>query len=149
MGDFFGSIYCIFEDFFGLDLANYMWGQSSPNMTNNEFIPIGLVTMLLALAFVLAFYYVINKPSWNHWWCWLLTMLTDGIIGFIVGWQWLLNDSYGGKMVDASGNDLQISDADIVYFGVTNLVISMVVFFIFSMIFKWWSNNVARAPFVK
>lgn len=26
MGEFFGSIYCWFEEFFGLDLANYLWG---------------------------------------------------------------------------------------------------------------------------
>ena len=30
MGEFFGSIYCWFEEFFGLDLANYLWGESSP-----------------------------------------------------------------------------------------------------------------------
>ena len=41
MGDFFGSIYCIFEDFFGLDLADYMWGQTADEHTSNLFIGIG------------------------------------------------------------------------------------------------------------
>ena len=38
MGQFFGSIYCWFEDFFGLELANYMWGLASPEQTTNLFI---------------------------------------------------------------------------------------------------------------
>ena len=29
MGEFFGSIYCWFEEFFGIELANYLWGESS------------------------------------------------------------------------------------------------------------------------
>lgn len=33
MGEFFGSIYCWFEDFFGLELSEYMWGSSSPPIT--------------------------------------------------------------------------------------------------------------------
>lgn len=42
MGDFFGSIYTsLFEDFFGLDLANYLWGQTSQNGTN-LYIGVGL-----------------------------------------------------------------------------------------------------------
>lgn len=38
MGQFFGSIYCLFEDLFGLDLANYLWGLASPESQTNAFI---------------------------------------------------------------------------------------------------------------
>ena len=34
MGEFFGSIYCWFEDVFGLELANYLWGNVS--QTNRQ-----------------------------------------------------------------------------------------------------------------
>ena len=35
MGEFFGSIYCWFEEFFGLDLANYLWGESAPQQNKH------------------------------------------------------------------------------------------------------------------
>ena len=44
MGEFFGSVYCWFEDVFGLELANYLWGNLSPdqqtNMEGTEKVPI-------------------------------------------------------------------------------------------------------------
>lgn len=48
MGEFFGSIYCCFEDFFGIDLAEYMWGISSPLSDKNLFIGIGLWTIVIS-----------------------------------------------------------------------------------------------------
>ena len=41
MGEFFGSIYCLFEDVFGLELANYLWGNVSPDQQTNMYVPIG------------------------------------------------------------------------------------------------------------
>ena len=39
MGEFFGSMYCFpFEDFFGLELAQYLWGLSAKDVTTNQFI---------------------------------------------------------------------------------------------------------------
>lgn len=37
MGELFGSIYCWFEEFFGIELANYLWGQSSPLSQTNSY----------------------------------------------------------------------------------------------------------------
>ena len=45
MGELFGSIYCWLEDFFGLELADYLWGQSSPEQQSNMYIGIGLSMM--------------------------------------------------------------------------------------------------------
>ena len=45
MGEFFGSVYCLFEDVFGLELANYLWGNLSPDQQTNMYVPIGF-TML-------------------------------------------------------------------------------------------------------
>ena len=42
MSEFFGSIYCWLEDFFGIELAEYLWGESSPEQLSNMFIGIGL-----------------------------------------------------------------------------------------------------------
>ena len=109
MGELFGSIYCWFEEFFGIELANYLWGQSSPLSQTNSYIGIGWTMLGISLAIVLIFYYAINHPRLNHWWGWGIFLMVNALINFIVGWQLVLKDYYGGKMVTIDpATDLQI-----------------------------------------
>ena len=152
MGEFFGSIYCWFEEFFGIELANYLWGESSPLSQTNSFIGVGWSMLGISFAMVLIYYYVINHPQLNHWWGWIIFLVVNGIINFIVGWQWVLKDYYDGKMItiDPATNlqmPLNIGESEIIYFGVSNMFISVIAFIVFSFILKWWSTNCSRAPF--
>lgn len=152
MGEFFGSIYCWFEEFFGIELANYLWGESSLLSQTNSFIGIGWSMFGISFAMVLIYYYVINHPQLNHWWGWIIFLVINGIINFIVGWQWVLKDYYDGKMItiDPATNlqmPLNIGESEIIYFGVSNMFISVIAFIVFSFILKWWSPNCSRAPF--
>lgn len=152
MGDFFGSLYCIFEDFFGLELADYLWGQSSPDSTTNSFIGIGLWMLGISILTVLIYYYALNHPKLNNWWGWGIFLIINAIINFIVGWQIVLSDFYDGLMVriDPSTNmnvPLNIGESEIICFGVSNMIISVFTFIIISFIVKWWSSNCSRAPF--
>ena len=152
MGEFFGSIYCWFEEFFGIELANYLWGESSLLSQTNSFFGIGWSMFGISFAMVLIYYYVINHPQLNHWWGWIIFLVINGIINFIVGWQWVLKDYYDGKMItiDPATNlqmPLNIGESEIIYFGVSNMFISVIVFIVFSFILKWWSTNCSRAPF--
>ena len=152
MGEFFGSIYCWFEEFFGIELANYLWGESSLLSQTNSFIGIGWSMFGISFAIVLIYYYVINHPQLNHWWGWIIFLVINGIINFIVGWQWVLKDYYDGKMItiDPATNlqmPLNIGESEIIYFGVSNMFISVIAFIVFSFILKWWSTNCSRAPF--
>lgn len=152
MGEFFGSIYCWFEEFFGIELANYLWGESSLLSQINSFIGIGWSMFGISFAMVLIYYYVINHPQLNHWWGWIIFLVINGIINFIVGWQWVLKDYYDGKMItiDPATNlqmPLNIGESEIIYFGVSNMFISVIAFIVFSFILKWWSTNCSRAPF--
>lgn len=152
MGEFFGSIYCIFEDFFGLELAEYLWGQASPVSTTNSFIGIGFWMLGISLVMTLIYYYAVNHPKLNNWWGWGIFLLINAVINFIVGWQIVLRDYYDGLMVtiDPSTNmkvPLNIGESEILCFGVSNMIISIVAFIIFSFIVKWWSTNCSRAPF--
>lgn len=106
----------------------------------------------ISLFFMILFYYVINHPKLNNWWGWLIFLATNAVANFIVGWQWVLKDYYEGKMVKISAltgekEDLLISEADILAFGVTNMIDAIIVFILFSYIIKWWSTNCSRAPF--
>ena len=55
MGEFFGSIYCWFEEFFGIELANYLWGESSLLSQTNSFIGIGWSMFGISFAMVLIY----------------------------------------------------------------------------------------------
>lgn len=152
MDQFFGSIYCWLEDFFGLPLADYLWGISSPRQTSVMFIGIGLSMIVISFAIVVLYYYIINHPRLNNWWGWTIFLGVNAAINFVVGWQWVLKDYYDGLMVkfDPATNkeiDLDIFPSDIIAFGVTNMINAMIVFFVFSYIIKWWSTNCSRAPF--
>ena len=154
MGQFFGSIYCWFEDFFGLVLADYMWGLASPAQTANLFIGIGLWMFGITFAMSVFFYYVVNHPQLNHWWGWSIFLIFNALINGILGWQWVLTDYYAGKMhttcpLTNQEIPLDIGSSNCVCFGISNMILSVLVFFIISCIIKWWSTNVSAAPFVK
>ena len=154
MGEFFGSMYCVFEELFGLELAEYLWGNSSPVSINNQFIAIGFWMLGIALSIAIVYYYVINHPRLCNWWGWSIFAVLTLVINFIVGWQWVLKDLYEGKMIKIDpvtnqGVPLDIFETDCIYFGFSNMILSFVAFFIISCIIKWWSSNCASAPFVK
>ncbi len=124
MGELFGSIYCWLEEFFGLELANYLWGGLSPLQAGNMFIGIGLSMLIISMLFVVIYYYILNHPRLNNWWGWTIFLIANAIINFIVGWQWVLKDYYEDKMVKKSAVtgklvDLNITESDILAFGVT------------------------------
>ena len=153
MGEFFGSMYCWFEDFFGLDLANYLWGDTSTMSDTNSFIGVGLSMFIISLLLVVAYYYAIDHPRLSHWWGWGIFLLANAIINFVVGWQYVLRDYYAGRMVTIDpSTDLQtpldIGESEILCFGVSNMLLAIVVFFVFSLGIKWWSRNCSQAPFV-
>lgn len=152
MDQFFGSIYCWLEDFFGLPLADYLWGVSSPKQTSVMFIGIGLAMVIVSFAMVVLYYYIVNHPRLNNWWGWTIFLAINAVINYVVGWQWVLKDYYNGLMVKldpATGKevDLPIFSSDIIAFGVTNMIDAIIAFIVFSYIIKWWSTNCSRAPF--
>lgn len=152
MGEFFGSIYCLFEDFFGLNLAEYLWGQAAVTVTTNQFIGIGLTMLGISLGMAILYYYVVDHPKLCNWWGWGIFFGLNALINFIVGWQWVLKDYYENKMVtnDPATNllvPLNIGESNLLCFGVSNMFLSMIAFVIFSYIIRWWSKNCSSAPF--
>lgn len=150
MGDFFGSIYCIFEDFFGLPLAEYMWGKYSPDETN-LYIGIGFWLIGITALIAVIFYYVINKPSLGNFWAWLVVCVINAVANFAMGYYWTVSDYYAGLMetINPATNmseQLPIDESNCLCFGVSNALLSIGLFFIISMFIKNWSNA-KNAPF--
>lgn len=151
MGEFFGSIYCWLEEFFGLELADYLWGLLAPMQQGNMYIGIGLTMLGVSLLIAVTYYYIIDHPKLNHWWVWLLVLILNAVINFIIAWQWVLKDYYDGMMVSECAETgelipLNITESDILAFATTNMFDAVIAFFIFSFIIKWWSRN-TNAPF--
>ena len=152
MGEFFGSIYCWFEDFFGLELANYLWGLSSSKTAAKAFIGIGMIMLGITLAIAVLYYYIINAPRLCTWWAWSIFGIVNAVVNFIVGWQWVLTDKNAGKMVtvDPVTSDtieLSIGQPEMLAFGVSNMILSLLAFVLISLAIKWWSNNCSHSPF--
>lgn len=152
MGEFFGNIYCWLEDFFGIELANYLWGEASCHQMSNMFIGIGLSMLVISLVVAVCYYYVVNHPRLNNWWGWLIFLGANAVINFVVGWQWVLRDYAAGLMeckdtVTGKMVNLPISTDNILAFGVTNMIDAIIAFIVISYIIKWWSTNCSRAPF--
>ncbi len=151
MGQLFGSIYCWLDEFFGLELANYLWGMSAPEQDSNMYIGIGLSMLCISFFVAICYYYIIDHPRLSNWKGWLIFLGVNAVINFIVGWQWVLKDFYAGLMVKedvATGKmvDLPIYTDDILAFGVTNMINAIIAFILISFIIKWWSNNAPQAP---
>ena len=84
MDKFFGGfLYCpLFEDFFGQELANYMWGLSSPEQETVMFIGIGLWMLGISCSMSVLYYYIVNHPRLCHWWGWGIFLVINSIINY-------------------------------------------------------------------
>jgi amino acid transporter len=162
MEELFGNIYCWFESLFGQNLAEYLWGYNCLTQVysgKNLFNSIGLITAVVSLAFVLAYYYLplylFNHPRSNRWWNWLIILLIAGIINFFIGYWWTINDFLNGNIGDCLiyTRDEQeniiaqhIFKSDCRIFGLSNFIISTIFFVGWSMMLIWWSRNCKHSP---
>lgn len=153
-----GSIYCILEDLFGIHLANYLWGyECATNAFNNPnlFNIIGVIAIVITLIFTLIYYYAIRHPRFTGWGSWLIVMAVVGLINFSIGYAWTNNDLLNGKIgsclvhqLNQNGDVIstQISSINCLMFGFVNLLVSIILFVIFSFALKWWSKHAKYSP---
>jgi len=157
-----GKIYVWFESLFGQNLAEYLWGYncatqiySGPNLFN----VIGIISLAIALFFVLAYYYLplpfFNHPRYNRWWNWLIILFVAGIINFFIAYNWTINDFLDGTIGDClmytrdeNGQIIAqlIFEKNCWLFGLTNFIVSSMFFIVGTSIFIWKSRNCKHSP---
>lgn len=152
MGEIFKRIYCLLEDLFGRELADYLSGISTNLQVDNKFLFIGIIVLAISAVICITFYYVINKPRFNNVWAWLITSGINFVINLCVGYGYVMSDYRAGKMmtIDPQTNeyvDLAINGWNLWGFGLTNAILSALFLFILSMCIKWGSRNCSHAPF--
>ena len=146
MDQIFNWIYLpIFQDMFGMPLSDYVSGYSSDT---NLLIPIGLVMIGISLFIAVLYYYIVNKPKLSLWWGWAIFLGINFIINFLVGWQWMhqdMNQNWPNLYEDSE--PIVAGVEDVMLFGLANAIISVITFFIVSLLVKWGSKNCSHSPF--
>ena len=82
----------------------------------------------------------------------IILLIGTLVVNFLVGWQWVLSHYVQDKMfyIDPVTNmetPLNIYKSNIICFGVSNMLLSILAFFIISCIIKWRSKNCPYSPF--
>ena len=61
-------------------------GTFSDDLFQEElYTSIGLIGLITSLVLVVAFYFIINRPSFSRWYHWLIMLLINFLIAFLVG----------------------------------------------------------------
>jgi len=135
MNDFFASWY---------ELLAYFDGFSDDMYNQNLYITIGLCMILIPIAVLAIYYYVVNSVKFAKWWHWLLLVVVLCVINFGIAYGVSYNElSY---LYEQQNKTLPYS-MEFVSFSLVNALWTFVVSFIWSMIIKWGSKNCRRTPF--
>lgn len=141
----------------GKDLDDYMAGWDSAantfyNFGQTSYPFMGLLTIGIALVVCAIYYYspLTNRPTFNRWYHWLLTGLAGGTVMLIVGTVSCNNAIVSGDVARALGitePDMLPSLGNCLGFGLEELILTFVCYFVFSLIIKWKSVNCKYTPF--
>ena len=130
------------------DLDNYLSGFNPADSTYYDFHNVGYpmlgwITIILSAVFVILYYWYDNagKNQVTHWLIW-------GVIGGLVN---LGISAYLCYNAMSLGDMLQygfvVSSANCLMLGFANLLLTIVFYFLFSLVGKKFSTNCRRTPF--
>lgn len=88
--------------------------------------PMEVVMIASVIVVCLLYYYVLDHPRWNRWYCWLL-------IGVVLS---LANLGVAGLMGASVSNSIEVG------------LLSFFFYFVFSFFVKWGSRNCKHSPFL-
>lgn len=97
-----------------------------------------IIAVLLSLVLVGVFYYLINSPRFNKWHHWLLFLVIDFALIFLVA-------TFYPKSFLAD-LDEYFDVGVCAMFGLMSAVYAALLFIIFSFSLKWWSTNASTTP---
>ncbi len=150
-------LYLLFNSFYDQNLELYLQGyDGSAFVLPLLYDTIGLTTVGASLFFVVFYYYGLNHPRFDRWWGWTIIGAVNAIACFFIGHLWTLSHYNNGSIpqslvyyTNPSGNQIQvINEASCLGFGISNMIISIIIFFVLSFMLKWWSSNCKHSPFL-
>ena len=116
----------------------YYDNEFSNEMYNEHlYIPVALVTALVAWVLAGIYYYVINSVRFSRWYHWLIMLLVAIVLAPTI------NYTYPDSVFSSLGYDFS---AQLFNFSMANLVVEGVLFVVASYSIRWWSSNCRHTP---
>ena len=100
---------------------------------------IGLFTSIISFFLVLTFYFIINRPSFSLWQHWLIVLLANFVISFIIGFI-LPTNNFNSVGIDF------LPGVQYWTFALFTAIISTLFFVIWTYCFKWWYGDARGTP---
>ena len=128
------------------ELSGQMGGFSDDMLENGIYLHVGVWMLLIPIALLAIYYYVVNSASLNRWWHWLLLVIAIGVVNLIIGYNTAYNeiwDIYEQQNIEPGYS----VGTNSMTFGLVNAFWSMIVAFVWSMIIKWGSSQCKDTPF--
>jgi len=132
MNDFFAGVY---EFFYYQTADNFSQGMYDFSLYGIT----GIVTLLVAVLTMAAFYFLVNSSRFNKWYHWLLFLGINFAIVFAFTYFYPKNIFYD------QGEDVGLDL--FVLFALVNALFGTIYYFVFSVIFKRFSINASTSPF--
>lgn len=153
MEELLGNIYSLLDSFYGKPLSEYLWGYKcetqdySGDLIYNQ---IGIIAIAFAIIVPPFYYYVWNPVRRQQFKYWGLMAIT-AFVNFLIAYFTISSDFDNGLIGDCLLYDDKgipvMGTTNIVMFGFVNVLFTAVLFFLFSMFYKWGSKTVKYYPF--
>ncbi len=138
-------VYNFLSGLYGDELHDFLLGVNGMNDTN-LFNLLFVVLLIISAGLTPGFYYKAwDRATWSPIGKWLLILLVNAVIVFIVNVIWV--NSLKSQMVDEDGNALNITLTNFIGFGFASAIIASLIFFVASLGWKTVSTNCPRTPF--
>ncbi len=138
------KIYTLLSGLYGDELHDFLLGvngMNGTNLFNVMFVVLLIISMLLTPFF---YYKLWDRATWASIGKWLVMLLVNATIVFLVNVIWLhfLSD----KMVDEEGEALSIGLSNIIGFGFASVILASLLFSVASLGWKTQSVNCPHIP---
>ncbi len=115
----------------------------SDDMYNESlYIPIGLSMLLIPIAVLALYYYVVNSTRLNRWWHWLILVIIICLINCGISYGISFNGI--NNIYEEYPNGLNTYCFSL---SLVNFIWCFLVSFVWSMIIKWGSTSCRKTPF--
>lgn len=147
MNEFFGNIFGLFQNVYGIPLANFLYEDG------RTYSQTGIAMLAICLCVAVAFYYVIDHPAFNSWKGWAMSNGISAAVCFLTAWLRVLSIYNDGLMVESelSTNEtvpIDVSTFDFVNFGFAVAIVSVVFYTLISFAIKRKSVNCSYYPHI-
>lgn len=153
MEELLGNIYSLLDSLYGQPLSEYLWGYNcesqdySGDLIYNQ---IGIIAIIFAILVPPLYYYLwtpVRNQRIKYWGLMAITAFVNMLIAYFMISSDFDNGLIGDCLLYDDKGIPVMGTTNIVMFGFVNALFTAVLFFLFSMIYKWGSKTVKYYPF--